>query len=53
MTNNEYLKRYEAAMKKLNASNLLELPAEVKEILKNTTDLKTKVKMLEEITKAI
>ena len=47
------LKRYEEVMKKLNNCDLTTLPDEVKEVLKNTTDLETKVKMLEEIAKAI
>lgn len=53
MNNNEYLKRYEAVMKKLSTGDLLGLPENVKEILKNTKDLKTKVEMLEEIAKAL
>ena len=47
------LKRYEEAMKKLRKYDLTTLPDEVKEVLKNTTDLETKVKMLEEIAKSI
>ena len=39
----EYLKRYEVVMKKFNAITLLELPERVKQILKNTTDLKLKL----------
>ena len=46
---NEYLKRYTEVMKKFNAITLLELPERVKQILQKTTDLKTKVLMLEEI----
>ena len=50
----EYLlKRYEEAMNKLRKYDLTTLPDDVKEVLKNTTDLKTKVKILEEIAKAI
>lgn len=45
----EYLKRYENVMKKFNAVTLLELPERVKQILKNTNDLKTKALMLKEI----
>lgn len=53
MINSEYLKRYEKVMNKIKMANLLGLPDEVKEVLKNTTDLKTKVLMLEEISKRI
>ena len=45
----EYLRRYAEVMKKFNAITLLELPERVKQILQKTTDLKTKVLMLEEI----
>lgn len=45
----EYLRRYKEVMKKFNAITLLELPERVKQILKQTSDLKTKVLMLEEI----
>ena len=51
--NAEYLKRYEEVMRKLKKIDLLSLPEAVKEILKNTTDLKVKVEMLEEIAKTI
>lgn len=49
----EYLKRYENVMKKFNAITLLELPESVKKILKDTTDLKAKVLMLEEIASVL
>ena len=49
----EYLKRYKAVMKKLNAFDLLGLPDRIKEVLQNTTDLKVKVEMLEEIAKTL
>lgn len=39
--------RYHAAMETITPLGLLNLPSEVKEILKNTQDLETKVKMLE------
>lgn len=45
----EYLRRYTEVMKKINTITLLELPERVKQILQKTTDLKTKVLMLEEI----
>lgn len=45
--------RYERAIKKIGgASALIELPKQIKDVLKNTKDLQTKVKMLEEIAKA-
>ena len=53
MNKTEYLKRYEAVMKKLNTGDLLGLPEKVKDILKNTNDLKIKVEMLEEIAKVL
>lgn len=44
--------RYERAIKKIGgASGLMELPKQIKDVLKNTKDLETKVKMLEEIAK--
>ena len=47
-------KRYNEAIKKIGGpAKLLSLPEEVKEVLKNTKDFETKVKMLELIAKAI
>lgn len=44
--------RYSKAIKKIGGpSEMLNLPNQVKEILKNTKDLKTKVEMLELIAK--
>lgn len=44
--------RYAKAIKKIGgAEELLNLPEQVKEILRNTKSLDTKVKMLEEIAK--
>lgn len=53
MNRDEYLKRYEVVMKKITTGDLLGLPDPIKEVLKSTTDLKTKVKMLEEIAKIL
>ena len=44
------LERYEKAMSNLSAKQLLNLPQEVKEVLKRTTDLKIKAEMLEKIS---
>lgn len=45
--------RYHSAIKRIGgAPGLLDLPQQVKNILKGTTDLKTKVEMLELIAKA-
>lgn len=44
------LERYKKAMEKITAVQLLELPEDVKNVLKSTTDLKTKAKMLEKIS---
>ncbi len=41
--------RYHEVLKRFDASTLLDLPERIKEILKNTTDLEAKVKMLEAI----
>lgn len=46
-------KRYQIAIKKIGHKRLSELPKQIKEILKNTTDMEAKTKMLEEIAKAI
>lgn len=45
--------RYSKAIKKIGTANLLSLPKQVKEILKNTSDLKTKVEILEKIAEAM
>ena len=46
--------RYQKAIEKIGgAAELLILPEQVKNILKITTDLQTKVEILEEITKTI
>lgn len=44
-----YLKRYEEVMRKLEKYDLTSLPNAIKTVLKKTTDLKVKVKMLENI----
>lgn len=51
MTNLEI--RYQKAIKEIGGTTeLLNLPKQIKEVLKSTTDFETKVKMLEEIAKA-
>ena len=46
--------RYQNAVEKIGgAAELLNLPEQVKNVLKNTTDLKVKVKILEEIAKIV
>lgn len=46
--------RYQNAIEKIGgAAGLLNLPEQVKNVLKNTTDLKAKVKILEEIAKIV
>lgn len=45
----DMMQRYEAVIKRLGRADLLDLPDEVKDVLKSTTDLETKVKMLEMI----
>lgn len=51
MTNLEI--RYQKAINEIGgAAELLNLPGQVKELLKNTKDFEAKVKMLEEIAKA-
>ena len=45
--NMKNLEQRYAAMETITPLGLLNLPSEVKEILKNTQDLETKVKMLE------
>lgn len=50
----ELEKRYGKALAKINAKcELWKLPEEVQKILKNTTDLETKTKMLEAIAERI
>lgn len=46
-------KRYERAIKKIGYAKMIELPKRIKEILQNTKDLETKVKLLEEIAKTV
>ena len=41
------LERYERAMKRIGMDTLVNLPEEAKQVLKETTDLDTKIKMLE------
>lgn len=41
--------RYQGAIKKIGTLNLLNLPEDVKAILKETNNFETKVKMLEKI----
>jgi len=41
--------RYHDVLRRFDAATLLDLPERIKEILKNTSDLETKVKMLEAI----
>ena len=45
----DMMQRYEAVIKRLGHAALLDLPDEVKDVLKSTADLETKVKMLEMI----
>ena len=45
--------RYQAAIMKISALGLLDLPKDVKTVLKKTTDLETKTKMLEMIAEQI
>lgn len=45
----DLMKRYKAVLKRLGHAALMELPEDVKDVLKRTTDLETKVKMLEMI----
>lgn len=45
----EYLDRYKAVMSRISAGELLALPEGIKDLLKSTTDLRTKVVILEEI----
>lgn len=57
MTNMQ--KRYATALNEIRSKvgneyyNLLELPDGVKEVLKSTTDLETKTRMLEEMAKVL
>ena len=44
-------KRYQVAIDKIGHARLLNLPEQIKELLKNTKDLKTKTELLEEIPK--
>ena len=46
-------KRYQVAIDKIGYARLLNLPEQIKELLKNTKDLKTKTELLEEIAKNI
>lgn len=46
-------KRYQVAIDKIGHARLLNLPEQIKELLKNTKDLKTKTELLEEIAKNI
>lgn len=41
--------RYEEALRKIGTEKLLHLPEPIKDVLRSTTDLQTKVKILEEI----
>ena len=52
-SNKEYLKRYQEALNKLGTGGIMNLPEQVKEVLKSTTDLKVKTEMLEMIAKNI
>lgn len=47
------LDRYRAVMSRISAGELLALPVEIKELLKNTTDLEAKVTILEEVVKRV
>ena len=49
----ELEKRYRVAIDKIGYERMLNLPEQVKSILKNTKDLEAKTKMLEEIAKVI
>ena len=42
-------KRYEKALRDIGTATLLNLPGPIKKLLKEVTDLKTKVELLEEI----
>lgn len=46
-TMTDMMQRYDAVIKRLGHAALLDLPDEVKDVLKSTADLETKVKMLE------
>jgi hypothetical protein len=46
-------KRYQVSIDKIGHARLLNLPEQIKELLKNTKDLKTKTELLEEIAKNI
>ena len=47
-------KRYQIAIDKIGGhEGILNLKRQIKEVLKNTKDLETKVKLLEEIAKAL
>ncbi len=51
---NTLLKRWQKAIERIGGGQaLLDLPDQVKEILKNTTDLETKTKLLEAIANAV
>lgn len=49
----EYLDRYKAVMSRISAGELLALPAGIKDLLKETTDLQAKVVILEEIAREL
>lgn len=42
-------KRYEKALRDIGTATLLNLPGPIKKLLKKTTDLETKVELLEKI----
>lgn len=50
---NDILKRYKEAVNKIGCDGLLNLPEQIKELLKSTRDLKTKTELLEEMAKNI
>lgn len=47
------LKRWERAVKKIGTQRMLNLPEQIKEVLKNTRDLKTKADILEKIADSL
>lgn len=53
MKNKVIEKRYHDAIKKIGTEKLLNLPPQVKEVLKSTTDLEVKTEMLEMIAENI
>lgn len=52
-TDNNIMNRYSAALNKIGSLNLLSLPEPVQDILKQSTNLETKVLMLEKIAEQI